>query len=142
MANTWKLVSGAVGSFFAWLAVLMGGWDAALALMFLMMGLDVVSGLAVALMKRSDRTQSGGFLSRAFFAGLTRKMMMVLLVILGTALDGLLGTQVCRVSVIGFYAANEAFNVIENAALAGVPFPRGVLMALEKYRQKMDGDGE
>ena len=126
----------------ALLARALGGWDAALAMMFLLMGLDVVSGLLVALCRKSDKTESGGFRSGSFFTGLTRKLLMVLLVILGTALDSLLGTSVCRLSVIGFYAANEAFSVVENAALAGVPFPRGLLKLLERYRARMDGIGE
>ena len=122
----------------ALLARALGGWDAALAMMFLLMGLDVVSGLLVALCRKSDKTGSGGFRSGSFFTGLTRKLLMVLLVILGTALDSLLGTSVCRLSVIGFYAANEALSVVENAALLGLPFPRGLLKSLERYHQQQD----
>ena len=127
-----------VMSLAALLARALGGWDAALAMMFLLMGLDVVSGLLVALCRKSDKTGSGGFRSGSFFTGLTRKLLMVLLVILGTALDSLLGTSVCRLSVIGFYAANEALSVVENAALLGLPFPRGLLTSLERYQQQQD----
>lgn len=127
-----------VMSLAALLARALGGWDAALAVMFLLMGLDVVSGLLVALCRKSDKTGSGGFRSGSFFTGLTRKLLMVLLVILGTALDSLLGTSVCRLSVIGFYAANEALSVVENAALLGLPFPRGLLTSLERYQQQQD----
>ena len=42
------------------------------------------------------------------------------------------------IAVIGFYCANEAFSIIENAALMGVPFPRGILRALERFRDVMD----
>ena len=122
----------------ALLARALGGWDAALSLMFLLMGLDVMSGFLVALCRRSDKTTGGGFRSRSFFLGLTRKMLMVLLVILGTALDGLLGTSIARLSVIGFYAASEALSVVENAALLGVPFPKGLLKSLERYQQQQD----
>jgi len=127
-----------VMSLAALLARALGGWDAALAMMFLLMGLDVVSGLLVALCRKSDKTGSGGFRSGSLFTGLTRKLLMVLLVILGTALDSLLGTSVCRLSVIGFYAANEALSVVENAALLGLPFPRGLLKSLERYQQQQD----
>ena len=119
----------------------LGGWDAALGLMFLLMGLDLASGLIVSFQRRSDKTSSGAFRSGQFFLGLTRKLLMVLLVILGTALDGLLHTSLCRLTVIGFYAANEAFSVIENAALAGVPFPKGLLMSLERYRESLNQTG-
>lgn len=136
----WASRAGAV--ILAWLCQALGGWDAALGMMFLMMGLDLVSGLVLCLRLASARTRSGGFDSGVFFQGLTRKLLMVLLVILGTGLDTLLGTSVCRLSIIGFYAANEAFSVVENAALAGVPFPRGLLKLLERYRARMDGIGE
>ena len=141
MKNTLQFSSSLLMSGAAFLLRALGGWDAALGLMFLLMALDVLSGVIVAGMRRSSRTIGGGFLSSAFFLGLTRKLLMVLLVILGTALDGLLGTQICRVSVIGFYAANEAFSVIENAAVMGVPFPKGVLQVLERYRERMDTFG-
>lgn len=120
----------------------LGGWDAALGLLLGMMALDVATGLVLALMNRSDNTEGGGFLSRSLFYGLTRKLLMLLMVALGTALDGLLQSQVCRVTVIGFYAANEALSVVENAALAGVPFPKGLLMVLEKHREGRNEAGE
>ena len=138
MKNVIQFLTSLLMSGAAFLLRALGGWDAALGLMFLLMALDVLSGVIVAGMRRSSRTVGGGFLSSAFFLGLTRKLLMVLLVILGTALDGLLGTQICRVSIIGFYAANEAFSVIENAAVMGVPFPKGVLQVLERYRERMD----
>ncbi len=63
--------------------------------------------------------------------------MVMGLVMLAAALDRLLGTQgVSRLAVIGFYAANEGLSIVENAALLGLPFPRGVLMMLEKMRDQ------
>jgi len=110
----------------------------------MMMGLDLVSGLILSFQRRSAKTPRGGFDSGAMFLGLTRKLLMLLLVILGTALDSLLGSGICRLCVIGFYSAGEALSVVENAALAGVPFPRGLLASLERYRERLDraGSGE
>jgi len=68
---------------------------------------------------------------------LTRKLMMLLLVMLATALDGLMGTDgVCRLAVIGFYAANEGLSIVENAALLGLPFPQALLAVLERMKQQ------
>lgn len=124
----------------AFLLSALGGWDAALAMMFGMMALDIASGLILAFRGRSGKTAGGGFYSGQLFLGLTRKLLMILLVILGTALDGLLGSSLCRSAVIGFYAANEALSVVENAALAGVPFPKGLLAALERFRERLDSE--
>ncbi|HSK69642.1 MAG TPA: phage holin family protein [Candidatus Limnocylindria bacterium] len=139
-----RFFKAAAGAFFTLVTGalwLLGGWDAALSVMFLMMGLDVASGLVTAGMRRSGKTAGGGFLSSALFLGLTRKFLMLLMVMLGHALDRLLGAAVCRVTVIGFYAANEAFSVVENAAVAGVPFPPGLLKLLERFRERRSGAG-
>lgn len=141
MQKIWKTLLSLAMSLVAFLAKALGGWDAALSVMFLMMALDVTSGLLVALARKSGKTEGGGFRSNSLFVGLTRKMLMVLLVILGTALDSLLGTSICRLSVIGFYAASEAFSVVENATLLGVPFPRGLLASLEAFQGQKDGAG-
>lgn len=144
MKNALHLLSGAALAALAFLLRALGGWDAALMLMLLMMGLDLVSGLILSFQRRSAKTPRGGFDSGAMFLGLTRKLLMLLLVILGTALDSLLGSGICRLAVIGFYSAGEALSVVENAALAGVPFPRGLLASLERYRERLDraGTGE
>jgi len=144
MKNALHLLSGAAMAALAFLLRALGGWDAALMLMLLMMGLDLVSGLILSFQRRSAKTPRGGFDSGAMFLGLTRKLLMLLLVILGTALDSLLGSGICRLAVIGFYSAGEALSVVENAALAGVPFPRGLLASLERYRERLDraGTGE
>ncbi|MDD4135231.1 MAG: phage holin family protein [Eubacteriales bacterium] len=140
MKNAFRALSGALMGLITWLTQLMGGWDAALSLLFLLMGLDMVTGVITGLMRKSANTPGGGFLSRAFFEGLTRKLMMGLLVILATALDSLLASSVCRLAVIGFYGANEALSIVENAALLGVPFPKGLLEALERFRDSQEED--
>lgn len=144
MKNALHLLSGAAMAALAFLLRALGGWDAALMLMLMMMGLDLVSGLILSFQRRSAKTPRGGFDSGTMFLGLTRKLLMLLLVILGTALDSLLGSGICRLAVIGFYSAGEALSVVENAALAGVPFPRGLLASLERYRERLDraGTGE
>lgn len=129
----------ALAAVLAWLARALGGWDTTLSLMFAVMGLDLLTGLLVSLAGKSDKTKGGGFLSGAFFQGLTRKLMMLLLVMLATALDGLMGTDgVCRLAVIGFYAANEGLSIVENAALLGLPFPQALLAVLERMKQQGD----
>lgn len=127
----------ALGTLAAWLCWALGGWDGALQMLFLIMALDLLTGLLCAAHGKSGKTAGGGFLSGAFFTGLTRKLMVMGLVMLAAALDRLLGTQgVSRLAVIGFYAANEGLSIVENAALLGLPFPRSVLMMLEKMRDQ------
>ena len=62
--------------------------------------------------------------------------MMLVLVMLATALDGMMGSDgVARLAVIGFYAANEGLSILENAALLGLPLPGALTEALERVRE-------
>ena len=129
----WLMRAGAL--VLAWLCRALGGWDGALGLLFLVMGLDLLTGLLCAFHQKSDKTPGGGFLSRAFFLGLTRKLMMAALVMLATALDRMMGSDgVARLAVIGFYAANEGLSILENAALLGLPLPGVLKEALERMK--------
>ncbi len=126
----------------AWLCWCLGGWDAALGLLFLVIGLDLATGLLCAFTLRSDKTRGSGFLSGELYRGLTRKLMMVALVILATALDRMMGSGgVARLSVIGFYAANEGLSILVNAARLGLPFPKSLLAVLEKMKAGEDEGG-
>ena len=140
--SVWCWLGRAAGTLGAWLAYLMGGWDAALGIMFLAMGLDYVTGILCALMGKSPKTENGRFMSSVAFAGLTRKMMMLIIVMVATLLDRLIGTDgVCRIAAIGFYVANEGMSIIENANAMGVPFPQGLLDTLQRLREKSNGTG-
>ena len=138
MKETFKALTGTVC---AGALYLLGGWAAAIGMMFLLMGLDLLTGVMTALKQKSAHTPGGGFLSRTFFLGLTRKLTITLMIMLATALDRTLGTQgICRLAAIGFYTANEGLSIVENAALLGVPFPKGLLNALERLRERNDSE--
>ena len=141
MKEIWRVAGGVIGTLAALGCQALGGWDAAIGLLFIVMGLDVLCGLLVALMGRSSKTAGGGFLSAAFFKGITLKLMMLLLVMLGTALDNMLGSEgLCRLTVIGFYAANEGLSIVEKAALLGLPFPAALKKVMEAMRKEGEGD--
>lgn len=127
-----KPLMGVFSSLAAWMTARLGGLDKALQMMFLLMALDIVTGTAAAALGVSNGQR---LLSRRMYEGVTRKLMMVVLVMLGHALDVMMGAEgISRAAVIGFYAANEGLSIIENAALLGVPFPKAVRAALEKLR--------
>ena len=135
-----KWILGALGTVGTWCAYLLGGWDSALTIMFIVMGLDYATGIIVALMKRSNKTEDGGFKSSVAFAGITKKLLMLIIVAVAVAVDRLMGTDgICRLATIGFYSANEGMSIIENASKIGVPFPASLLEFLERIRKKNDG---
>lgn len=135
MAKYGKQVAGAVSTAGAWLLYLVGGWDAALGALFLLMGLDYVTGLLGAFAGRSGKTPGGHFSSRTAFIGLSKKLMVMLIIALAATLDRLTGDGgVCRSAAIGFYAVNEGLSIMENAATLGVPLPLAMRRALESIQ--------
>jgi toxin secretion/phage lysis holin len=140
MEGVTKWVVAAAAGGLAMVLKILGGWDAPLALLFGLMGLDVVTGLIVSFRGVSTNTASGKFSSREMYMGLTRKVLIIALVILANSLDGLLGTVVTRSAVIGYYALNEAMSILENAAVMGVPCPAWLINSLQKMRERLDTD--
>ena len=55
-----------------WLAWLLGGWDGPIKAMFLLMALDLITGLLCAFAGKSNSTISGMFASRQMFLGISR----------------------------------------------------------------------
>ncbi len=124
-------VGGAIAGWF-------GGWDTLLFVLLAFMVIDYVSGLIVAWIGKSQKTQNGGLDSKIGAAGIAKKGLMLLVVLVAALLDRVLGTdqQVFRSAVIWFYLANEGLSILENLALAGVPFPALLKNALEQIKEK------
>ena len=125
------------------LANFLGGWDAALTVLIVLMVIDYLTGLAVAfIFKRSPKTEGGGVSSKVSFKGLTKKVVVLLLVGVGALLDRVIGAHYIRNLVVIFYIGTEGLSVLENTALMGVPYPAFVKKALEALREKGDsGEG-
>lgn len=137
MDHVWKYLSCALATLLTWLTWLVGGWDAVLGVMFVAMALDYVTGVICAIMGRSVKTEDGTFRSSAAFLGLTKKLLMLVIVALAVLVDRLIGTEgICRLAAIGFYAVNEGLSIMENCKRMGVPFPQSILQLLEKLRSR------
>ena len=106
------------------------------------MATDYITGCVVAACGKSPKTEGGRLSSKAGFAGIARKALMVLLVGLATLIDRALGSEamVFQTSLTFYYIANEGLSILENAALLDVRFPRKLARALETMREKEDGE--
>ena len=121
----------------------LGGWDTSLAVLVGLMVADYVTGVLVALVwHRSDKTTSGKLSSEAGFRGLAKKVGILVFVWVATMLDGVIGQEYVRTTVILFYIANEGLSVIENTAAMGVRYPAFIRRALEILRDKTDDGPE
>ena len=134
-----KYIAGAAGA----VAGLLGEWNVALTILAIFMVLDYITGLIVAWRGRSPKTAGGGVSSRVGFDGLIRKFFIMIVVLVATLLDRVIGNSaaVFQTAATMYYIANEGISILENTALMGVVYPKFIMRALETRREEND-EGE
>ena len=133
----------AVAAVGAFIANALGGWDALLKVLVVMMAADYITGLVVAgLFRRSNKSESGALDSNAGFKGLAKKCAILLLVYIAVLLDGATGAHYVRSAVLLFFIGNEGLSLLENIGLMGVEYPAFLKNMLQALHDKgNDGDG-
>lgn len=133
MKETLCTILGAAGGF---IAGCFGGWDASLVTLIVFMGVDYVTGLIVAALKKSPKTATGGLSSSTGFKGLAKKCVILMLVLVSARLDIILGTALVRDAVCISFIINELISITENAGLLGVPLPPALVNTIEVLQKK------
>ena len=126
MEQIWKGTIKGIAAVGGAIAGAMGGWDATLKVLLAMMMVDYLSGIMVAVMGRSQKTDYGGLSSKVGFIGLMKKGLMIMVVLIATMLDEAMGMAIFRDAACWFYIANEGLSLLENLSLVGVPFPEKI----------------
>ena len=137
MEKTMKWIAAAAGA----AAGLLTRMPTALRLLVLLMALDYLSGVGVALLGKSPKSEGGALSSRAGFAGLARKAMILVIVLLAAVLDQLTGSAACTGAATMFYIVNESLSILENAVLLGVPVPQRLRQGEEKNQGRLNVAG-
>ena len=132
--NTIQLVFTGIGG---WLGYFLGGWDGLLYALIAFVVIDYVTGVMCAI---SNHTLS----SEVGFKGICRKVLIFLLVGIGSILDAhVIGSgSVLRTAVIFFYISNEGVSILANAARLGLPVPEKIKVVLEQLHDRSAKDGE
>jgi toxin secretion/phage lysis holin len=133
MKETICTVVGVVGSF---IAGLFGGWDTSLVTLLLFMGIDYITGLAVAACGKSPKSDTGRLSSKIGWRGLAKKCVSLLLVLVAVRLDITFGTSYIRDAVCIAFTVNELISITENAGLLGVPLPEILTKAIDLLQSK------
>lgn len=122
-----------VATFFTYV---FGSWDLALQVLIVFMILDYGTGVLYAFLNNQLNSEVG-------FKGLVKKMMILVVLIIGVMVDRILGTGnwVFRTLVAYFYIANEGISLLENVGNIGIPIPNKLRNALEQLN-KDDEEGE
>ena len=123
-----KYAAAGAGGLFAYL---FGAWDA----LIIALVADYITGVAKAAMQ-------GKLSSAVGFKGLLKKVMIFVLVMVGTVVDKAIpaANHAIRSAVIMFYIANEGLSILENAGELGLPLPKMLKSALEKMKDEKPED--
>lgn len=127
------------GFFSAWICAALsfcfGQLDGVLIALIALMAFDYVTGVIRAAVNH-DLCSSVGF------KGIARKVLILALVAVGNLVDvHIIGDgSLCRSLVIGFYIANEALSIIENAIGLGLPVPKKLITIIRDLKDKNDKD--
>lgn len=132
--NSIKIILGVAGSALIWA---FGQWNTALQVLLIFMGLDYITGLAVAMIwKKSNKSENGGLSSSVGFKGLIRKGLMLTMVLIANLLDKITGSNFVRDAVVIAYIVNELISIIENAGVMGVPIPEVIKKCIDILKEK------
>ena len=115
--------------------VLVGEVNGVLYALLAFMAVDYLTGLTVAVKEKELNSEVG-------FIGLCKKMMILLVVVLGNVLDAhVVGSgAIMRSAVIAFYIANEGLSILENLGKLNIPYPEQLEKVLVQLKDKKDGD--
>lgn len=125
--------------FSAWICAALsfcfGRLDGMLIALIALMAFDYITGVIRAGVNH-DLCSSVGF------KGIARKVLILALVAVGNLVDvHIIGDgSLCRSLVIGFYVANEALSIIENAIGLGLPVPKKLMTIIRDLKDKNDKD--
>ena len=133
MKETICTIAGILGSF---IAGLFGGRDTSLITLLLFMGIDYITGLAVAACGKSPKSDTGRLSSKIGWRGLAKKCVSLLLVLVAVRLDITLGTSYIRDAVCIAFTVNELISIFENAGLTGIPMPAALKKAIDLLQSK------
>ena len=121
-----------VATFFTYV---FGSWDLALQVLIVFMILDYGTGVLYAFLNNQLNSEVG-------FKGLVKKMMILVVFIIGVMVDRILGTGnwVFRTLVAYFYIANEGISLLENVGNIGIPIPNKLRNALEQLNKDEESE--
>ncbi|OPG88082.1 phage holin family protein [Limosilactobacillus reuteri] len=122
---------GAIGAFLGWF---LGGLDGFLYVLLIFMVVDYITGVLCAINEHKLSSEIG-------FRGLTRKVLILLLVSIAHCLDIYLlkNGSAIRTATIFFYISNEGISLLENTSRLGLPVPDKLKSVLQQLHDK-DGD--
>lgn len=110
------------------LGCIFGGFNSLIYALTAFVAIDYITGVLLAIRDKKISSEVG-------YKGIVRKFLIFLIVSMGNIMDNyVLGTgSTLRTLVIMFYLANEGISILENAGQLGLPIPKKLREAIEKF---------
>ncbi|GAB6988595.1 phage holin family protein [Paenibacillus pini] len=122
-------VSALAGGF---LALAFGSWNQILSIFLITILIDYITGVLASIKEGS------GLDSQIGFWGVTRKALMLLVIVLAHQMDQVMGSggDVIKTGAIYFYMSNELISITENYGRLGLPLPDKIRRIIAVLRNK------
>lgn len=118
------------------LSFLFGGLDLALEILVIVIAMDYLTGIAKAWMNNSLDSRIG-------IEGIVKKIGYLVLVVLSSCIDKLLGdTGAFRTLIIYIIVANEGISITENLAAMDLFIPQTLVKKLNQLKNDSEGANE
>ena len=131
----------AIGLIGGFLSYILGGFDMALNTLLSFMIIDIIMGLFNSFVfKNSDKTENGKVSSSVLFRGLSKKVLILVYVIIANKLDQFMGLNYVRDGVCIAFIIEELTSILEIGGLMGVPLPDIIKNSIEILKGKEKGN--
>lgn len=128
------IITSIVGTLGAVVTYAFGTRSEIFSFLLLVIVIDYITGVAASLKEKA------GLNSNVGFWGLTKKGLILLIIMLAHRLDVLFGTDVIMTGAIYFYLANELISITENYGRLGLPLPERIKELIAILKRKGEGD--
>ena len=125
--NIINLIKVGLTAIITWIGWLVGGYDAMMKTLLVMMAVDYISGVMCGISKKELSSEMG-------FKGIFKKVMIIMLVGITNLLGQATGFEGLRYATISFYLANEGISILENATILGLHIPQKIKDVLEQVK--------
>lgn len=122
---------------------LFGGWSASLTTLLIFMLIDYITGIIQAILGKSLKSENGKLNSKVGFKGISKKVLMLLMVVVGRRIDITFNITYVREIIILSYIMNEFISIIENLSTLGIeklPIFDKIVLLIKSEVNKNEGE--
>lgn len=142
LATLKNYICASLGAFGALVFGVLGGYTPTLQFLLGAMIADYVIGIIIAVLKLSNKTETGGLNSAVGFRGLIKKCGILVMVWIGYQVDVTFNLNIARHMIILGFLANEVISVIENLGLLGVVKNDAVIKMIDILKKQTNIESE